>query len=519
MKKLLLIASVVAMGLAANAQNPYAYNLKAEGITEGKVDANATVLNVSYALNAPAKAVAVELYDGETLVKSFPATDLTAGAHEQEISLEGLGKDKTYTWKVNVEGEAVETPTQKGALYQIYSPSGLAINNNPNSEAFGRIYLAESYVEEASLSKDKYISSAGQYNGVGVGIYQFDPQLNPIKNEDGTFGLKGGFPEAGRPNRLAFTDDGRLFLSNRKPAGGPLFELNPEDLTQNFKPVFVGEVADNGVVTNGDVTVANGANAAMAWRGSGDNLQIALLNDLTGVATSQSQYTCEVYNLGTATTWNKAPSSQVAGLTAQYSVNYAGINIFYDNDGGLWYGQFRAAPSETQPALLHVNAEGEVDYTDITSLVRAGGVALTPDGGFLLYYNAMYKLVMAKVEKDAAGEPELTTVYTIDTNPIRGCNQFAFDVANNVYLCDNGGEYFGLYQLPRTNNSYATPAMEKYSFLIPTLTGVESVNAKAVASVKYVNLQGATSATPFEGVNVVVTTYTDGSQNVVKVIK
>ena len=110
-------------------------------------------------------------------------------------------------------------------------------------------------------------------------------------------------------------------------------------------------------------------------------------------------------------------------------------------------------------------------------------------------------------------------MYTIDTNPIRGCNQFAFDVANNVYLCDNGGEYFGLYQLPRTNNSYATPAMEKYSFLIPTPTGVESVNAKAVASVKYVNLQGATSATPFEGVNVVVTTYTDGSQNVVKVIK
>lgn len=50
-----------------------------------------------------------------------------------------------------------------------------------------------------------------------------------------------------------------------------------------------------------------------------------------------------------------------------------------------------------------------------------------------------------------------------------------------------------------------------------TVTGVEDANvAKAVAGVKYYNLAGVESAEPFTGVNIVKTTYTDGSQSVAK---
>ena len=37
--------------------------------------------------------------------------------------------------------------------------------------------------------------------------------------------------------------------------------------------------------------------------------------------------------------------------------------------------------------------------------------------------------------------------------------------------------------------------------------------------VKYVNVAGMESNTPFDGVNIVVTTYTDGTHSAVKVIK
>ena len=52
-----------------------------------------------------------------------------------------------------------------------------------------------------------------------------------------------------------------------------------------------------------------------------------------------------------------------------------------------------------------------------------------------------------------------------------------------------------------------------------TPTAVTDVNSKAVAGVKYVNIAGMESNVPFDGVNIVVTTYTDGTKAAAKVIK
>ncbi len=52
------------------------------------------------------------------------------------------------------------------------------------------------------------------------------------------------------------------------------------------------------------------------------------------------------------------------------------------------------------------------------------------------------------------------------------------------------------------------------------LSGVEDLNAgKTVKGVTYYNVAGLQCSTPFEGVNIVVTNYTDGTKSVVKVIK
>lgn len=50
-------------------------------------------------------------------------------------------------------------------------------------------------------------------------------------------------------------------------------------------------------------------------------------------------------------------------------------------------------------------------------------------------------------------------------------------------------------------------------------TAVTDINVDNIASVKYVNLAGQVSATPFEGVNIQVTTMKDGSKKAVKVIR
>ena len=51
-------------------------------------------------------------------------------------------------------------------------------------------------------------------------------------------------------------------------------------------------------------------------------------------------------------------------------------------------------------------------------------------------------------------------------------------------------------------------------------SGVEHVTIdKQIAGVRYINVAGQESETPFDGVNIVVTTYTDGTTTAVKVMK
>ena len=56
---------------------------------------------------------------------------------------------------------------------------------------------------------------------------------------------------------------------------------------------------------------------------------------------------------------------------------------------------------------------------------------------------------------------------------------------------------------------------------VPTgiITGIDNVTSKAVASVKYYNIMGIESDVPFQGVNIEVTTYEDGSRTTRKIMK
>jgi hypothetical protein len=77
-----------------------------------------------------------------------------------------------------------------------------------------------------------------------------------------------------------------------------------------------------------------------------------------------------------------------------------------------------------------------------------------------------------------------------------------------------------LYVPKGSVDAYKAAPVWKDFIILETLDGVDNVNAaKTVAGVKYVNAAGLQSSKPFEGVNVVVTTYTDGTTSVAKQIK
>ena len=94
---------------------------------------------------------------------------------------------------------------------------------------------------------------------------------------------------------------------------------------------------------------------------------------------------------------------------------------------------------------------------------------------------------------------------------------FNGEVTVEIYLVTN--DIVSLSQLSNPNN-YITKVSHTIVRDEHITTGVEDVNAeKTVAGVIYYNLLGAASDRPFEGVNVVVTTYTDGTKSSKKILK
>ncbi len=525
MKKTLLLAGLCALGLTAAAQNPYAYGLYAEGLTNGNVDTKATALMVNYTLNNGADAVTIDVYDGETLVKSFPVTDgATVGAHAVSLPLTDLPKEKVLTWKVNVKSAIPESPSLVDKSYVFWSPYGIAIDNNTESDYFGRILVTET---QSNMSDSYWTAS----EGVKAGVYAFDPQLQRIKNAEGTYGYRFGinfnhflYPSGNKafgPKKVRISKDGRIFLGIQDCLHSPIYEITPDLGTAT--PVFVGNIAADttGVVSDAQGNFIAGASAAFDVTGEGDNLKLVNLSCKGGQVFSYGAYQCYEYKLGKAKTIETAVTDEqeVMDYSMQYTISAQSVSLAYDNNGGLWYCQYRGAPSDLQPAVKHINAKGEEDYSDITTVARGGGIAFNRDFSLLAMPTASKQIGIFQVDYDVDGKPTLTKIYTI-TGATNGCNDIAFDYADNLYTCCNSNELFVQYRIPRLDETLATPAAAKYAFTIPASTGVaDNVAGKVVAGVKYYNVAGVEASEPFSGINVVVTNYTDGTKTMAKVVK
>ena len=146
------------------------------------------------------------------------------------------------------------------------------------------------------------------------------------------------------------------------------------------------------------------------------------------------------------------------------------------------------------------------------------GLAISQDLSTMVVATGYPKLNVYSIDWNN-NVPSFTLQYVIEgyTNKSSIVNQIHFDYAGNLFFADAKLGAVGI-ALPKDARSVATPS--KYLFDAGQATGVNDVNAnKTVAGVKYYNTLGVASSTPFEGINIVVTTYTDGTHSSAKVIK
>ena len=459
---------------ALEARNAYAYDIKVE-----QQDGNYVV---SYRLNAPASQVKVQLWADGEVAKEYDGTTIAQYTDENKTAVNNLNTvtvpaadiplDTKVSFRVAVTSDALAEAAIADKAYRFYHPAGVAIDNNTDSPYFGRLYMTE-----AMPSPSATYHSYGEGNGQG--LYIFDQMLNPVANAEGSYAFKGGqtfqstFSGGGTsydPRKVRITKDGRVLLSGQNENGVALWEVNPDDLNADFAQVMKGTVNPE----NYEIQTAGGEfmaapNVSMDVKGEGANLKVLMLStNKNGIGFAYSGYRTDEYDLGTATEWTTAPSRKIEALSGKYTIAHTNTTVMYDNEGGIWYANSRATATDEQPTLVHINADGVEDYK-----VADGGSAYYGGAG-MAFNHDFTRLAVAQnaaiaiysVTKDTDGKPVLTEELNVPTTIGRNCNDIAWDIADNLYIVGNSGEWLKAISLPRESGEVVVAAPSKYDVSI-----------------------------------------------------
>ncbi len=468
-----------------NNLNSYAFGL------ESVLSDDKTTLTVTYRLNnSNATSVNVLVYNGEEVVATVEGTT-AIGKNTVEVATGNLPAGVELKWAVEVNGTSVATPTQEAKIYSFYHPSGLDIDNNPENPTFGMLLINEGMQFVASKTEG-YVSAQ-----FGAGIFAFTPSLDLIPNGDQP-GYNGGiaFTEtradgsgtAYSPRRIRISEDGRIFVTSLNTDGNYLWEINPANMNE-WTSIFKGTLNDNRELITEDSAFIAAPNNGFDVKGSGENLQLAMYSvNLSGItAAAMSGFRLHEYNLGTATEWTTAPSKAL--VEGKYAINYTGTQVEYDNEGGLWIASYRGTADDTNPGLVHINAEGVEDCKLVWNNVRQAGIRFNKDFTKLVVAGnngAAKKATIYTISKDANGAPVLTEEAVVDMAVVgNNLNDFAWDYAGNLYSCGNSSEKLAAWAMPYSGQ-VVTPAASKYAFQLPEPIDMVGTVKRAVQNGKEV---------------------------------
>ena len=206
------------------------------------------------------------------------------------------------------------------------------------------------------------------------------------------------------------------------------------------------------------------------------------------------------------------PASDVTVTVTFKAITYEleGVAFTAERQWATYYNELDLALPEGMKAYVVNSING--DATDITE------IPYIPAGvGVLLY-------------SENAGDNFTTVAYTGETNTytskLVGSNEdqdiaagAGYVLYNNIFTLSDGGTVAAhRCYLPVANPSGAPRYLKIGNG--GSFTAIETLIAEGnVAGIKYVNLSGMTSEQPFNGMNIAVVTFTDGSTRTIKFVK
>ena len=411
--------------------------------------------NYKFTFNATTAGNATLLFadkEGNALAPtSYDLGAINAGLNTASVAKSLFTEPKDIYWSVKMDGEAItsvaEITDQSRNIYDFYNMQGVVVDNDPNSEKFGEIYIE--------------MAKSGTTNGKAqtLGLFLLNQNLD-VLNTDPNVGIQPTMPSEYALNGTNYTfqrlnihpKTGDLVFSygiSSKPA---VFAIDRENMT--------------GSVTN-------------------------LLDGITGLTKTvahcfDAEGTLYVMDIASSKGTIYKIKDGIKTVFAATTGRFVSSNITMEADGrgGLWVAQYRGQ-IDSYYQLVHFNDAGTADfsvYDDKGTYNATNGTVGVSSTGFTghsyrgaLAYDVERQILaqgrnstveVFQVAYDATtGVPTLTKIATTPQVNKANIDGLAFDYAGDLYMVNSGTEKFYKYTLPTDENICTVPAPKSQAII------------------------------------------------------
>ena len=422
---------------------------------------NGGVYTFSYNANSDAKAAALVFYkDG--VEAGRVVVDVKKGANTFELAADLLpgAEGDVFTWALDLTGESIanfgiiasDLSLDESSTSRLFN----AVNTNPETETFGKIYV----MHRAGSSS----STAGQNSG----IWEYDHNLA----KQNTTVYKGGLTRFGNPTRMSMDREGYLYIADWADGYSGIYLANTADMTQPFTQFFAGTRQSSGAISNNGVYTGSSTPGCYVYH-NGNEVKLFVYNeDAAGTLPANGMV---VYNIGQEDgtilrTWETAPSA-VYPLTGQGNTE----GNPWGTSHGFFVSQVRTEGQNSAgyTSLKFYDYEGQEqmssasdEYKEIITGSDAGGYVVSADESTLVFNGGSKEFLVFDIAWEG-NKPVLTHKYTIN-HGIASIRQMNWDYAGNIVCSgDNGVQ---IVTMPKEVNNTLVPA--KKALTVAKVQGV-----------------------------------------------
>ena len=412
-----------------------------------RLDADTDPANYTFTFKTTSAGTATLIFkdkDGNT--QDFGAHTATATeAGKQTITIAKTvfaAATKDIYWEVELAGEAITKmaeitdPTRN--IYDFYNMMGVVVDNDPNSEEFGKIYVQMAL---GGTTNDKAQTP---------GLFLFNQNLD-VLNADPNVGIQptlpSGYTLGGDRNRFHRLNinpiSGDLVYSYNIANQPAVFAIDRENMTGEVSNLLAGVIGlyrtsahcfdAEGTLYVMDIYPYSTTAYAQGW-----NSQGIIYKVVDGVATE---------------------------IVRSEDWGNESITMASDGRGGLWVAQNRGNGIDDFYQLAHITGDGTIDWAvnkdtpyGFTGSSARGALAYDIDRQILAQgRNSKVELYTVSYEPTIT----LTPLHTIASNGLgNNIDGLAFDYAGDLYVVNSSKEKFQKFVLPTNDNTCTVPAPE-----------------------------------------------------------